>query len=131
MVNLKKENEPLTGSERTRLPDDLSTVEAPKREQENLEVTSWMEKIEKKFARVPNQTDDKTDDNVVIQQPQSDQPVVTLPVNATQMQIGKTAKTDKGIAWLVTWVIRQIKMFARVGRKVRLQDLPEMKEEKK
>lgn len=131
MVDVTKEKEPGQGMERVRLPDDLTTVEAPDRAKENLELQSWMEKIEKKFARVPNATSDVTDDSVVIQQPQTDQPVVTLPVNANQMQIGKTAKTDKGIAWLVAWAIRQIKMLARVGRKVRLQDIPEIKEEKK
>jgi len=56
MVDLKKEKEPGQGMERVRLPDDLTTVEAPERSKENLEVMSWIEKIEKKFARVPNDT---------------------------------------------------------------------------
>jgi hypothetical protein len=128
MVDLKKEKEPGQGMERVRLPDDLTIVEAPDRSKENLEVMSWIEKIEKKFARVPNNTIDVSDDAVVIQPaPATDQPPVTLPVNQVQMQKGKTAKTDTGIAWLVTWAIRQIKRFSRIGRKVRLEDMPEIK----
>jgi hypothetical protein len=128
MVDLKKEKEPGQGMERVRLPDDLTIVEAPDRSKENLEVMSWIEKIEKKFARVPNNTIDVSDDAVVIQPaPATDQPPVTLPVNQVQMQKGKTAKTDLGIAWLVTWAIRQIKRFSRIGRKVRLEDMPEIK----
>lgn len=127
MVDLKKEKEPGQGMERVRLPDDLTTVEAPDRSKENLEVMSWIEKIEKKFARVPNDTTDVTDDAVVIQPaPASDQPPIRLPVNQAQMQKGKTAKTDTGIAWLVTWAIRQIKKLSRLGRKVRLEDMPEV-----
>ncbi len=128
MVDMKKEKEPMSGTERVRLPEDLTTVEAPKRQQENLEVASWMEKIEKQFARVPNDTADVNDDSVVVQPaPQSDQPPVTLPVNQTQMYKGKTAKPDLGIAWLVTWAIRQIKKFSMLGRRVKLQDMPEVK----
>lgn len=128
MVDLKKEKEPGQGMERVRLPDDLTTVEAPDRSKENLEVMSWIEKIEKKFARVPNDTTEVTDDTVVIQPaPATDQPPVTLPVNQVQMQKGKTAKTGLGIAWLVTWAIRQIKKLSKLGRKVRLEDMPEVK----
>jgi len=127
MVDLRKENEPNNGIERISVPEDVVTVEKAKREQENLEVSSWMEKIEKKFARVPNDTNDASDDTVVIQPPSTFQPPVILPVNQRQMQIGQKAKTDRGIAWLVTWAIRQIKMLSRIGRKVRLQDLPEVK----
>lgn len=129
MVDMKKEKEPGQGMERVRLPDDLTTVEAPNRDKENLEVTTWIEKIEKKFARVPNDTSDVSDDQVVVQQPQAQQPAVTLPVNQQQMAKGKTAKTDLGIAWLVAWAIRQIKMLSRLGRKVRLQDMPEVGEQ--
>ena len=134
MVVMKKEKEPMGGIERVRVPEDPShveagqiTVEAPKSSEQNLETLSWMEKIEKKFARVPNQTADVTDDTVVIQQPQTQQPPVTLPVNQQQMQMGKKAKTDTGIAWLVTWAIRQIKRLTRAGRNVRLEDMPEAK----
>ncbi len=135
MVDMKKEKEPVAGSERVRLPEDLpageaglTTVEAPKRDQENLEVSSWMEKIEKKFSRVPNDTTDVNDDTVVVQpQPQAQQPPVTLPINQQQMAKGKNAKPDAGIAWLVIWVIRQIKLMARLGKKVKLQDMPEVK----
>lgn len=89
-------------------------------------VESWMQKIEKRFARVPNTTTDVTDDNVVVQQPQSQQPPVTLPVNHTQMQVGKTTPITEGITWLVSWVVRQIKILTRAGRSVRLQDMPEI-----
>ena len=69
MVDMKKEKEPTGGMERVKLPEDLTTVEAPNRDKENLEVTTWIEKIEKQFARVPNDTSDVTDDTVVVQQP--------------------------------------------------------------
>ena len=138
MVDMKKEKEPMVGMERVRLPEDppigeagLTTVEAPKRDKENLEVATWIEKIEKQFARVPNQTSDVNDDQVVVQQPQAQQPPVTLPVNQMQMAKGKAAKTDLGITWLVAWVIRQIKIFAKSGRRVRLADMPEAKQEQK
>jgi hypothetical protein len=125
MVDISKEKEPIGGTERVSVPEETASVEA-KRDQENLEVSSWMEKIEKKFARVPNDTTDVTDDTVVVQQqPQTQQPPVTLPVNQQQMAAGKKAKPDLGIAWLVTWAIRQIKLLSRLGKKVRLQDLPE------
>ncbi|EKD80462.1 MAG: hypothetical protein ACD_40C00086G0005 [uncultured bacterium] len=102
-------------------------VETPSRVKENLEVESWMEKIEKKFARVPNVTSDVTDDSVVVQQPQSAQPPVVLPINQQQIQIGKKAKPELSIAWLVTWMLRQIKVLTRLGRKIRIQDIPEVK----
>lgn len=113
------------------MPEGASQVEAPVTGSEkpaaSPEVEGWMDKIEKKFARVPNQTSDKNDDTVVIDDPGSNQPPVTLPINQQQMQVGKKAKIEEGIAWLVTWVMRQIKMFTRLGRKVKLQDLPEVK----
>lgn len=109
-------------------PTSVERTELPPKPEENLEVSSWVEKIEKKFVRVPNDTNDVTDDSVVIQQPQAQQPPVTLPVNQQQMAKGKKAKTSMGIAWLVTWAIRQIKLLSRLGRKVRLQDLPEVNE---
>jgi len=108
-------------------PTSVERVELPIIPEGNLEVEGWMEKIEKKFARVPNDTNDVSDDTVVVQQPQAQQPPVTLPVNQQQIQVGKKAKTDLGIAWLVTWAIRQIKRLTRMGRKVRLEDMPEVK----
>lgn len=131
MVDMKKEKQPMGEAERVRLPEDLTTVEAPNRDKENLEVTTWIEKIEKQFARVPNDTSDVNDDEVAIQQPQAQQPPVTLPVNQQQMAKGKVAKVNLGIAWLVTWAIRQIKILSRLGRKVRLQDMPEIKQTNK
>jgi hypothetical protein len=102
-------------------------VESVVKPEENLEVTSWMEKVEKKFARVSNKTTDAADDTVIVQQPSTQQPPVTLPVNHQQMQAGKKAKTDLGIAWMVAWAIRQIKQLAKLGRNVKLQDIPEAK----
>ena len=102
-------------------------METSKLPEQNLESMSWMEKIEKKFARVPNTTSDITDDTVVVQQPQAQQPPITLTINTQQMQAGKKAKTDQGIAWLVSWAIRQIKMLTKLGHNVRLQDIPEAK----
>ena len=123
MADNKKELEPRPGE----TEQVMRPVEMPPKPEENLEVSSWVEKIEKKFARVPNDMSDVTDDSVVVQQqPQTQQPPVTLPVNQQQMFKGKTAKTDTGIAWLVAWAIRQIKLLSRLGRKVRLQDLPEV-----
>lgn len=127
MVDLSKEKLQTGGMERVRVPDEQIAVEAPKSPEQNLETLSWMEKIEKRFARVPNQTADVNDDAVVIQQPQTNQPPITLPVTQQQMLNGKTAKLDLGIAWLVTWAIRQIKMLTKSGKKVRLQDMPEAK----
>lgn len=127
MVDKNKEREPrMTGGERVAPP-----VETPAKPEGNLEVEGWMEKIEKKFARVPNKTSDVSDDSVVVQQPQSDQPPITLPVTQQQMTAGKKAPTDQGIAWLVAWAIRQIKRLARLGRGVRLQDLPEISDKQK
>jgi hypothetical protein len=128
MVDVSKEKEPMGGVERVSVPEEMVTIKA-KRDKENLEVSSWMEKIEKKFARVPNDTTDVTDDAVVVQQqPQAQQPPVTLPDNQQQMAMGKKAQSDLGIAWLVTWAIRQIKLLSHLGKKVRLQDLPEVSE---
>lgn len=127
MADITKEKESIQGREFGRVPDKMVTVEAPK-PPDNLEAISWVEKIEKKFARVPNDTSDVTDDTVVVDQPQAQQPPVTLPITQKQMMVGKKAKTDLGVAWLVTWVVRQIKILARLGRGVRFQDLPETKE---
>jgi hypothetical protein len=125
MVDTSKEKEPISRPERVSVPEEMVSVEA-KRDKDNLEVSSWMEKIEKKFARVPNDTTDVADDTVIVQQqPQTQQPPVTLPVTQRQMMVGKKAKPEMGIAWLVTWAIRQIKLLSRAGKKVRLQDLPE------
>lgn len=129
MVDLNKEKLQVSSMERVRVPEEQITVESPKNVEQNLETLSWMEKIEKRFARVPNQTTDVSDDTVVIQQPQAQQPPITLPVNQRQMQIGKKAATDNGVAWLVTWAIRQIKILTKLGKKVKFQDMPEAKQE--
>jgi hypothetical protein len=124
MVDTKKELEPRVGSvERVVVPE----VEVPKSPEQNLEVESWVEKIEKRFGRVPGKTSNISDDTVVVQQPAAQQPLVTLPVTQQQMQAWQKAKTDRGIAWLVTWAVRQIKMLTKLGRNVRLQDIPEVK----
>ncbi len=104
-------------------------IETPRQAEVQPEVESWMQKIERRFARVPNKTVTPMDDNVVVQQPQSQQPPVTMPINQTQMQVGKVAKPEEGIAWLVTWVVRQIKILTKIGKRVRLQDMPEISAE--
>lgn len=120
MVDNKKEIQPRP-VESTQI-----RVEIPKPVEVQPEVESWMQKIERRFARVPNKTITPMDDTVVVQQPKSQQPPVTMPINHTQMQVGKVAKPDEGIAWLVTWVVRQIRMLTKLGRRVRLQDMPEI-----
>ena len=105
---------------------ERSVVETPRQAEVQPEVESWMQKIERRFARVPNKTVTPMDDNVVVQQPQSQQPPVTMPINQTQMQVGKVAKPEEGIAWLVAWVVRQIKILSKLGKRVRLQDMPEI-----
>jgi len=124
MVDLNKEklsgNLAETNREVKQNVEDLAS-------KENTEVSSWIEKIERKLGRVPNKTSDVNDDTVVIQQQaQDDQPPVTLPVTQSQMSAGKSAKIDTGLAWLVAWVIRQMKKLARIGRKVKLMDIPEV-----
>ena len=104
-------------------------IETPRQAEVQPEVESWMQKIERRFARVPNKTVTPMDDNVVVQQPQSQQPPVTMSINQTQMQVGKVAKPEEGIAWLVTWVVRQIKILTKIGKRVRLQDMPEISAE--
>ena len=123
MVDIKKELEPRTGGVERVMPP----VEMPKSPEVNLEVEGWMEKIEKKFARVPSKTNDVTDDTVVVPQPQSQQPPVTIPVTQQQMTLGKKAKPDTALAWLVVWAMRKIKQLTRLGKNVRLQDIPEVK----
>lgn len=129
MVESKKEldsrvgqqKEFAVGSEKTRIPE------------QNLEVSSWLEKIEKKLGRVPNDTSDKNDDTVVVPSASSvagQQPPVTLPINQAQMRVGKKAKVESGLAWLVTWFVRKIKQITRLGGRVRLQDIEEVGEGK-
>lgn len=125
MVDIKKEKEPI-GVGRERVVDLPPMAESP-RKKENLEVDSWITKIEKKFARIPKGQPGPQDDSVVVQQPASNQPPVTLPVNQQTMVKGQDAPVDKGIRWLVTWAIRQIRMLTKIGRKVKLADIPEVK----
>lgn len=121
MVDIRKESEPRR--ENTQVIEMERTVEVQP------QVESWMEKIEKRFGRVPNQTQTPMDDQVVVQNPQSQQPPVVLPATQQMMQVGKQGKIEEGVTWLVAWVIRQIKMLTKSGRKVRLQDIPEIKNE--
>lgn len=129
MVDITKEKEPL-GSERVRVEPEIPTVESPRKAETPLEVESWISKIEKRLGRIPQGQPGAADDQVVVQQPMSKQPPVKLPVNNQQMQAGKKAKPENGIAWLVAWAIRQIKMMARLGRKVEMAEIAEIKEEK-
>lgn len=137
MVDTKKEKEPIRQAQgeadlrRERSPEEFPTVEAPRKGKENLEVDSWITKIEKKFARIPKGQPGVQDDTVVVQQPASKQPPVTLPVNQQTMAKGQDAPVETGIRWLVTWAIRQIRMLTRIGRKVKLADIPEITKESK
>lgn len=130
MVDLKKEKEPVGGG-RERAPEEFPTVESPRKSEETPETQSLIEKIERKFARIPKGQPGAQDDQVVIQQPQSNQPPIKLPVNQQQLQVNQKTKPEFSIAWLVSWAIRQIKMMARLGRKVELAEIPELKEEEK
>lgn len=139
MVDTKKEKEPITQSqemrsntERKSVPLEVPTAESARKQeqQENLEAQSWIEKIEKKLGRVPKGAPGPQDDTVVVQQPQSNQPPVVLPVNQQQMAKGKTAPVESALAWIFTWAIRQIKMLTKLGRRVRLEDIPEVEEKK-
>lgn len=127
MVDTKKEKEPIGIGVRERSPEEFPTVEAPRKAKENLEVDSWITKIEKKFARIPKGQPGAQDDSVVVQQPASNQPPITLPVNQQTMVKGQDAPVETGIRWLVTWAIRQIQMLTRIGRKVKLAEIPEIK----
>lgn len=124
MVNNKKEIQPRQAEVDQVKIENLRQVETQP------EVESWMQKIERRFARVPNKTVTPMDDTVVVQpfgDAQGKQPPVTMPINQTQMQVGKVARQDEGIAWLVAWVVRQIKVLTKIGKRVRLQDMPEIK----
>lgn len=119
-MDTKKELEPRT------VETVQPVVEAPQAEAQP-EVESWMEKIEKRFGRVPNKTVTPMDDTVVVQNQANDQPPVVLPISQQQVAVGKKAKVELSIAWLVTWMLRQIKVLTRLGKKVRIQDIPEVK----
>lgn len=129
MVDLNKEKEPLRVG-REKAPEEFPTVESPRKNesQDNLETTSWIEKIEKRLGRIPQGQPGPADDQVVVQQPQSNQPPVKLPVTQSQIKNGKRLKAEFSLAWLVGWAIRQIKMMTKMGRKVELAEIPEVKE---
>ena len=136
MVDITKEKESirqaqdLAAGERVRVEPEIPTAESPRKAETPLEVESWITKIEKRLGRIPQGKAGVQDDQVIVQQPMSKQPPVKLPINSQQMQVGKKAKTENGIAWLVAWAIRQIKMMARLGRKIEMAEIPEVKEEK-
>lgn len=135
MVDAKKEKESI-GVGRERAPEEFPTVESvrqaqdksPHKPEENLEVESWITKIEKKFSRISRGAPGPQDDQVVVQQPASKQPPVTLPVTRQAMTTGQDAPVETGLRWLVTWALRQIKLLGRLGRRVELKDIPETKE---
>lgn len=124
MASISKEKEPIE-SGRVRVEPEFPTVESPRKKDAPLEVESWITKIEKKFARVPKGAPGPQDDQVVVQQPQSKQPPIQLPVTQQNITIGQKAKPELSLAWLVAWAVRQIKIMARLGRKVELASLPE------
>ena len=118
MADNKLEREKIAGVEgRQRAPEEFPTVESP-RKSENVEAMSWMEKLERRFGRTPKQAPgDVQDDTTQVPQGKQ-QPPVTVPVTATQMQVGQKAPTDDGLAWLVIWAKRQIQRLMRQNRKV-------------
>ena len=127
-----KEKETIGVEERKRIAEELSVVASPRKiEEEQLEVESWITKIEKKFARIPKGQPGAQDDTVIVNQPQSNQPPITLPINSSQMAKGKKAKVQLSVRWLVEWAVRQIKMMTRIGRKVELSEIPEIEPKKR
>ena len=124
MVDMKKEKEPLGGGERIAIPEEFPTFETPRKAEPQPEVESWIQKIEKRLSRIPQGQPGPQDDAVVIPQDQSQQPPVTLPVTQQQVNDHHQGKVEVSITWLVTWAIRRIKMMAKVGRRVQLQDIP-------
>lgn len=124
----KKEVEPV-GVERVSVPPEVPTVESPRKDEQNLEVESWMKKIERRLGRIPRGKPGAQDDTVVVQAfdpAQAKQPPVQLPVNQQQLTVGQKAPVETGLAWLVSWALRRIKMLARLGRRVMLRDIPEV-----
>ncbi len=117
MVDAKIEKEKLEGQlERQRVGEEFPTVESP-RKQENIEAMSWMEKLERRFGRTPQATTNDVHDDTK-QAPQRQQPPVTIPVSATQMQQGQKLPPDFALSWLVIWAKRQIQQLMRQNRKV-------------
>jgi len=129
MVDSTKEKEPIAGG-RVRVPEETATVESPRKPEENLEVESWISKIEKRFARIPKGAPGPQDDQVVVQQPASGQPPVKLPISSQGMVTGQDADVQTGLRWLYTWAVRQIAALARVGKRAIFRELPEAKEQK-
>ncbi len=107
--------------------EQVPKVELPTPVEETPEVESWIEKVEKRFGRVPNKTVTPMDDTVVVQNQSNSQPPVVLPISHQQIMVGKKAKPELSIAWLVTWMLRQIKVLTKLGRRVHVQDIPEVK----
>ena len=96
--------------------------------EQNLEVESWLEKIEKRFGRVPKGVPGPQDDEVVVQQTNKQQPPVTLPVTQVQMQNKKKMPVENGITWLLVWAKRRMEQLVRLGRRVVLREIPEVKQ---
>ncbi len=126
MVEIGKKKEIIEGV-REAVVDPMPSVELPQKEEENLEVESWMEKIEKRFARIPKGAPGVQDDTVIVQQDDSQQPPINLPVTQVGMSKGKRAPIENSITWLVAWAMRRIKQLKRLGMRVSLQDIPEVK----
>ena len=118
MADNKLEKEKIVGVEgRQRAPEEFPTVESP-RKSENVEALSWMEKLERRFGRTPQQAPGDVQDDTTQQPAQKQQPPVTVPVTSTQMQQGQKLAPEYSLAWLVIWAERQIKKLIRQNRKV-------------
>lgn len=126
----KKEVQP-GGIERESVVKQMPVVETEKKQEESPEVESFLEKIERRFARIPKGMPGPQGDNVVVQQASSQQPPVSLPVTKAGMKKGKKSPVENSIAWLVTWAMRRMKQLSKLGKRVVLQDLPEFKKESK
>jgi len=129
MVEIGKEKE-LVGGDREFVVDSVPVIESSRKNESNLEVESWMEKIEKRFARIPKGVKGPQDDDVVVQpidDTQSQQPPVKLPVTKTGMQRGSKSPVENSITWLVKWAKRRMDQLVRLGRRVILSEIPEIK----
>lgn len=128
MSEIGKEQESV-GAERELVVDQGVIVESLCKQEKNLEVESWMEKIEKRFARIPKGIKGPQDDDVVVQpfdDTQGKQPPVKLPVTQVGMKRGDKLPVENSITWLVKWARRRIKQLAMLGRRVVLSEIPEM-----
>jgi len=85
------------------LRQEAEEVEIPK------EVESWLEKIEKKEAKVPKVTDDQG--QMIIKATEEEEIKVVLPMSKKQFAVGLKEKTGKATRWLAEQCFRLIKIY--------------------